>query len=135
MAFATIVPEAKRLQFLPKHFHLDYLRIEQMVYDLAREQLDGYNGGYWDYAESVSCQAPIMIPPPGPLPGGKWELTNPIGESVKVSPEAAGIILTTVAVNALWHTYPENELLERAWMRLQDYGHHPESAAIWRALD
>ena len=60
----SIVPESKRLDFLPE---FDLVRYEMQFYHLADTYLEDYTGGYWQFAkvqstiESEEPDAPLMI--------------------------------------------------------------------------
>lgn len=45
------VPDAERLEFLPRHFGRQMLTVERTVYAHLENLSPDYRGGYWDYLE------------------------------------------------------------------------------------
>lgn len=130
---ATIVPEQRRLEFLPALFGCSLLIIgENAVYSLMERlsPLD-YRGGFWDFYEHQGT--PLFL---APQSRSRFRITGEItGFQGEVSAEAAGIIATLFAFSHLSFRHPSNHLSE-AYGRLYVYSvEHPEAAQIIEAID
>ncbi|EOG8283746.1 antirestriction protein [Salmonella enterica subsp. enterica serovar Newport] len=131
------VEESDRLSFLPYMFGTDFMLAELQVYALAKQWMPEYNGGFWHF---------IRLPDGGGymMPDcGRVHMIN--GENWfdrTVSADAAGIILTSLAINRRCWTHHDcgNAALTHLYM-LRDtqlWNHivfHPECNAIYAALD
>lgn len=131
------VEESDRLSFLPFLFGDDFMLAEMQVYALAQKHLPDYTGGIWHF---------IRLPEGGGymMPDGDWfHLVN--GDNWfdrTVSADAAGIILTALAINRrCWrhhdcgHAALTRHFLLREtqlWDFIKD---HPERGSIYAALD
>ncbi|EPR21217.1 antirestriction protein [Agrobacterium sp. TS43] len=130
---ATIVPEERRLQFLPALFGRSLLMIaENAVYGFMERlsPLD-YSGGFWDFYEHEG--KPLFL---APRSKSRFRITGDItcfqGE---VSAEAAGIIATMFAHSHLSFQF-QSDLLSEGYGRLYAYSaDHPEAAEIYQAID
>lgn len=90
----TVIPDKDRLKFPGEHFKNDIFDVH--VFAMADQLLKGYNGGYWEYAET-NTGAAFMLP----KADHDWTVVNPFsGVEVTVSPELAGMIVTSYTV--LW---------------------------------
>ena len=131
------VEESDRLSFLPYMFGTDFMLAELQVYALAKKWMPEVDGGFWHF---------IRLPEGGGymMPDcGRVHLVN--GENWfdrTVSADAAGIILTSLAVNrrlASWHDCGNPALTHLYMLRdAQIWDHitfHPECNAIYAALD
>jgi hypothetical protein len=98
----TIIDERKRMSFLPNNFGPDMMQIEGRIYSYASKLLDGYTGGYWEFANAGNG-APVLIPPAGDsgkISGGyEWRYTEFTSAGGTLSREASGLALTCLAVN------------------------------------
>lgn len=136
----------RRMRFLPEHFGARMMQVETRVYAYADKALAGYRGGLWDFAETGNG-AGFMVPPAGghrTIPGGyEFRESDVTCNGGDVSREAAGLALTTLAVNhELWKVSerPELEALQRKlqaeWEKLMDAcAEHPESSTLFSILD
>lgn len=129
---ANIVPDERRLAFLPEHFGAKHmLRAEAMVYgSMQRLTRNAYQGGYWHYVELSN--------------GGFYMRLNSEKRfriSVEgnyfddeMSADAASIVACLFAINQLiWQGL---EHLEDPYYQLRDYAReHRESALICAAID
>ncbi len=114
------------------------MRAENNVYLYADRFLADYDGGVWDFA---------LLPSGGgfmkPAAEETWRFVNPANDSdVRLSSEAAGIVITSLVLNHrswMYDRHDEGELCALYCHRhrqLTDYAfEHPEAAAIFRALD
>ncbi|KVK54325.1 antirestriction protein [Agrobacterium deltaense] len=130
---ATIVPDERRLLFLPALFGSSLLMVaENAVYGFMERlsPLD-YGGGFWDFYE---CEGkPLFL---APRSKSRFRITGDItcfqGE---VSAEAAGIIATMFAHSHLSFQF-QSDLLSEGYGRLYAYSaDHPEAAEIYQAID
>ena len=128
---ASVVPDAQRLNFLPKQFGPGLmLRVESSVYDWMGAMCSTYTGGYWDYVELSNGGG--FLQPRGPayfdlaVEGNHFD--------GRVSPEVAGLIVTAMALNAM--VWKGLDSLGGKYDQLMAYiSAHPDSATIRRALD
>ena len=58
---ARIIPNNRRMAFLPRLFGAWYLTGEAGVYNLARSLCADYQGGSWEFVE-LSCGSGFMYP-------------------------------------------------------------------------
>lgn len=127
------VPEAQRLDFLPRHFGRRMMAFETQVYTELADLCEGYNGGLWAFFD-LSNGGCYMAPsdPSFALvqPSNTFEGT--------VSGDAAGIIATLYALSRLAFQYEAEagmRFTER-FHQLREYAlAHAEAAAILRAID
>ena len=131
------VEESDRLSFLPYMFGNDFMIAELQVYALAKKLIPEYEGCFWYF---------IRLPEGGGymMPDcGRVHLVNTENWFDRtVSADAAGIILTSLAVNrrlAAWHDCGNPALTHLYMLRdAQLWNHitfHPECNAIYAALD
>lgn len=128
---ATLVPEDRRLDFLPKQFGVKLMLIvESAVYDWMGTLCSSYSGGEWDYIE-LSNGGGFMQPKGHAYYDLAVEGNHFDG---RVSPEVAGIVATAFALNSmLWKGF---DILNGKYEQLLAYiAVHPDSATIRRALD
>ncbi|EAY4772597.1 antirestriction protein [Salmonella enterica] len=131
------VEESDRLSFLPYLFGDDFMIAEMHVYALASKMITGYEGGFWHFIR-LPDGGGYMMPD-----GDRFHLVNSENWfDHTVSADAAGIILTSLAINRRMWTHHEcgNTALTRLFqMRdAQLWSHiefHPECNAIYAALD
>lgn len=130
---ATIVPDERRLEFLPTLFGRSLLIVaENAVYSFL-EQLSplDYRGGFWDFYELDG--RPLFM---APSSKSRFRITGEItGFQGDVSAEAAGIIATLFTFSHLSFLYP-SERLPEGYAHLHNYcAEHPEAAEIFQAID
>lgn len=150
-----IIDGRKRMRFLPTHFGIgDMMPIESRVYTYAREVLDTYTGGMWEFAETPNGQG-FLIPPAGPVtvhlrddangdtdvPGGyRWRPSEiSCCDGGPITRHAAGLALTILAVNHHLPGARDQGQLEREWEGLMNFAHDPqrgpEMAMLFSILD
>ncbi|EBB8134294.1 antirestriction protein [Salmonella enterica] len=141
MQYAATAPlnveESDRLSFLPYLFGDDFMIAEMQVYALARKMITGYEGGFWHFIR-LPDGGGYMMPDCGPV-----HLTNSENWfDSTVSADAAGIILTSLAINRrLWAHHACGHAALTHLFRARDaqlWSHielHPECNAIYAALD
>lgn len=130
---ATIVPDERRLEFLPNLFGRSPLIVaENAVYGfLERLSPLDYGGGFWDFYEYDG--EPLFL---APKSKSRFRITGDItGFQGEVSAEAAGIIATMFAFSHLSFQF-QSERLSEGYGRLYVYSaDHPEAAEIFQAID
>ncbi|OWT55242.1 antirestriction protein [Candidimonas nitroreducens] len=127
----TLVPEAQRERFLPKHLGKNMLRFEAMVFDTASRYSD-YTGGYWEFYE-LSNGGMFMAPSGGPKDG--YHFKNGMNDAdAYLSPEALGIVACLYAFSHL--SFAGDGHAGDLFHLLLDYAYTlPEAAAIGKAID
>ncbi|CCV16362.1 antirestriction protein [Mesorhizobium sp. STM 4661] len=130
---AALVPEERRLEFLPSLFGLPLLIVaENTVYNFMEwlSPLD-YGGGFWNFYEYRG--EPLFL---APTSKPRYRIacrTN--GYEGEVSAEAAGIIATLFTCSHLSFRH-DSGLLVNGYHRLYDYCcDHPEASEIIQAID
>ncbi|EBE3720193.1 antirestriction protein [Salmonella enterica] len=131
------VEESDRLSFLPYLFGDDFMLAELQVCALARKMITGYEGGFWHFIR-LPDGGGYLMPDCGPV-----HLVNSENWFDRtVSADAAGIILTSLAINRRLWTHHEcgNAALTHLFQTrdAQLWSHiefHPECNAIYAALD
>ena len=130
---ATLVPEDRRMAFLPRLFGRRLLMIGEHTVFSFMERLSpaDYGGGFWGFYELAG--APLyMAPTSKPRFYLSWEDNGYEGE---VSAGAAGIIATLFAFSHLSFSHDSDELAD-GFARLYAYAtDHPEAREIFRAID
>lgn len=130
---AAIVPDERRLEFLPTLFGRSLLISgESAVYSLmGRLSPLDYHGGFWDFYEHKG--KPLFL---APKSRSRFRITGEItGFQGEVSAEAAGIITTLFAFSHLSFHHQSDHLSE-GYGRLYVYSaEHPEVSEIFQAID
>ncbi len=129
----TLVPEARRMAFLPALFSPALTLIgERAVYQFMPWLApDDYTGGLWHFHESGG--QPLFMSPDADKRFRIFCETN--GYTGEVSAEVAGIIATLFALSHLSFRHEADQLSE-AYMRLYEFaGDHPEAGEIFKAID
>ncbi|TCK37951.1 antirestriction protein [Paraburkholderia sp. BL8N3] len=132
---ATIVPERKRLSFMPQAFTPRLMmRAEAMVYQQAGTLSDDYNGGSWNFY-TLSNDGFYFAP----ATTQRFKVSvHGNGYEGEVSADAFGIIVTLFVYGAL--CWIGNEKLRDKFSdhyhQLRDFAlSHPEASAILQAID
>lgn len=129
---ATLVPEARRMDFLPGLFGRKQMLVgEQTVYNLMSWLSRDYTGGLWHFHEQDGH--PLFL---SPATDKRFRITcETNGYQGEVSAEAAGIIATLFALSHLSFRHEADQLSE-AYLRLYTFaGDHPEAQEIFMAID
>lgn len=130
---ATLVPEDRRMAFLPRLFGPRLLLIGEHTVFSFMERLSptDYGGGLWDFYD-LKGQPLYLAPTSRPRMHLSWDGNGYDGE---VSADAAGIIATLFAFSHLSFRYDDAELAE-GFARLYSYAaDHPEAREIFGAID
>ncbi|MET3523810.1 antirestriction protein [Mesorhizobium abyssinicae] len=130
---AIVVPDERRLEFLPTLFGRSLLTVaENAVYSFMKRlsPLD-YCGGFWDFYEHNG--KPLFM---APRSKSRFRITGGLtGYQGDVSAEAAGIIATLFSFSHLSFQYQSKHLSE-GYGRLYAYSaDHPEASEIFQAID
>ena len=126
------VPDAERLEFLPRHFGRQMLTVERAVYAHLGNLSPGYKGGYWDYYD-LSNGGCFMAPS---SPGGYRIKVDGNGFQGKLDAECAGIVATLFALSHLSMAYPHVQRLAERFHQLRDFAcEHPDANLILAAID
>ncbi len=118
--------------------------VEARLFHYADKALPGYAGGLWSYRKAGSTE--YAVPPEVPTRvDGKLTLgtIGDMGNAQDMTPEAAGLALSAMALNhSLWAEYEQRgqtrraEFLSEEWERVMEAaGEHPEAGAILWYLD
>ncbi|MGQ0566181.1 MAG: antirestriction protein [Gemmobacter sp.] len=130
---ATVVPEARRMAFLPALFGPSLMLIgERAVYQfMSWLAPDDYTGGLWQFYEREG--QPLFMAPASDKRFRIFCETN--GYRGEISAQAAGIISTLFALSHLSFRHDSDRLSE-GYMRLYEFaGEHPEAEEIFGAID
>jgi hypothetical protein len=127
---ATRCPDAKRLQFLPRHFHMWCLKVESAVFDHLQRLSPDYRGGYWVFYD-LSNGGCFIAPS-----HGEFHIEAPNGFSATVDAETAGIIATLYALSHLALAHPTKDIFATRFHELRAFAlEHPQARAIFGAID
>ena len=130
---ATLVPEARRVEFLPALFSPALMLIGERAISQFMSWLapDDYTGGLWHFHERGG--QPLFLSPDSDKRLRIACETN--GYMGEVSAEAAGIIATLFALSHLSFRHEADQRSE-AYLRLYEFtGDHPEAGEIFKAID
>jgi Antirestriction protein len=111
---ATLVPEAARLAFLPRHFGRQMLVFEQTLYTQMSQLCADYSGSYWDFYD-LSNGGCYLAPSAGSY---RIAVAGNYFEGI-LTADAAGITATLFTMNALSFRFPQCERLSAAGFRLR----------------
>lgn len=129
---ATVVPDSRRLSFLPKTFGRLMMKVEQEVFSQMAELCADYRGGYWHFFELSNGGGFLVLASGDPV---KISVEGN-GYAGSVSAEAAGIIVTLFALSHLASRYSDADMLSERFHQLRDFAlDHPEREAILAAID
>ncbi|WP_175684586.1 antirestriction protein [Burkholderia anthina] len=128
---ATIVPDERRMEILPRYFGKHMIRAEVAVYTAMSSLCATYHGGFWDYVE-LSNGAFYMAP----------RLSDPLpitcdgnGYDGEMSSDAAGIVATLFALNAMAWSAEEARFTDMYHELLAFVPSHAEAREIFAAID
>jgi hypothetical protein len=120
------VPESKRANLLYLAFGKACVRFERLVYLFADQLCSEYTGGFWEFY-LLSNGAFYMTPP------DDMEVSAANGFTGRMSADAVGIVVSLYAASALAE---QSDRGIDAFHRLREFAlDHPESSAIFRAID
>lgn len=130
--FATLVPEADRMDFLPTFFGTRLmLRGEAMVYGWMRELCAEYDGGMWSFFTLSNGGGYLAPSTSQPM---KLEVDGN-GFEGTMSADAAGIVATFFTLSHL-SMQTEQEALSDLFLALREFAaEHAEAGLIFGAID
>jgi hypothetical protein len=129
---ATIVPEAERLDFLPRHFGPLMLNVERQIYSWLSTLSSDYSGGYFNFYDLSNGGA--YIAPATPERFRIAVRTNDF--SGTLTADATGITVTLFALSHLAFHFPRIETLSTRFHQLRDFAaEHAERRLIFQAID
>ena len=127
---ATLVSEAERLAFLPRHFGRQMMTFETAVYAQMQALSADYAGGFWEFYDLTNGGC-FMAPRGVPL---RVAAPNDFDETMEA--ETAGIVATLYALSLLSFKYQWVETFATRFLQLRDFAlDHPQARAILRAID
>ncbi|HEY3620042.1 MAG TPA: antirestriction protein [Candidatus Sulfotelmatobacter sp.] len=137
---AAPVAENRRLNFLPKMFGTNYfLNGEASLFDFAHALMPDYAGGHWEFFHRTGDGVHFAVPN---VPDASRLCVSGNYFDREVSAQAAGIILSLFALNAMAHRASSRgdetgtDFLADRYYALRDYAKdHPDRAAIFAAID
>ena len=134
---ASRVTERDRLSFLPKHFGKLMMKFEGTVYLWIRRLSTDYTGGSWNFYE-LSNGGFYMAP----SCDKQFQFDSPNYAQEEVSADAAGVIVTMFALNAIINGIAceeESDLSEnfiKGYYLLRDFAaEHAENRKIFAIID
>ena len=127
------VADDQRLCFFPKYAGRHFLQMETMVFKTMDRLCPDYEGGLWDMWE-LSNGGCYLSPA---LPRARVRLVcEDNGFDGQLSVDAAGIVVSLVAINHLAWSVPEPEQFNKLFYALRTWAlEHAECQAILRAID
>ena len=113
---ATLVPDEKRLDFLPRHLGTLCVRIEALIFNILDQASPDYAGGFWEFYD-LSNGGFYIAPQSDSRFRMKWDDNYFEGE---MSAGAAGIavtlfVLSTMSLNLNSQRLAEKFHCESAW--------------------
>ena len=132
---ATRVPDAQRLDFLPRHFGRHMMHIENYFYTRCATLLEGYSGGYWQFYD-LSNGGCFMA-----MEGDPMTFFNAdSGVRATLSADGAGIIVMLYVLSELSFRHASDEtfglLLGDRFHQLRAYAAtHSDHEMIFNAID
>jgi hypothetical protein len=132
VVLATLVPDAQRLDFLPRHFGRQMMTVEHHLYSRLSELSQDYTGGYWNFYDLSNGGCYLAPTAPEQLrivvEGNDFEGA--------LSADAAGITVTLFTLSELAFRLPRVEVLSTRFHQLRDFAaDHAEAGLIFRAID
>lgn len=128
---ARLVADSLRMQFLPKLFGARLmLHGEGLVYGFMRAMTDEYTGGMWDYYV-LPNNARYMAP----QATEQFHLVSPNGYERTVSADAAGVIMTLMALSHASFDDRTDTCADNFHLLREMLSKHPEAAEIFAITD
>jgi len=128
----VIVPEEKRLAFLPKHLGNHFFHFEMAVYDWMERLTSDYRGGYWHFYDLTNGGLYMA-----PKTDTQFRMVNALNYfDDTMSADAAGVAVCCFALCILSHKYPSFKSFAEKFYLVRDYALvHPEASKIIRLID
>ncbi len=132
LIIGTIVPEAQRLAFLPRHFERQMMAFEQCLFAQMSHLSADYIGGYWDFYDLSN--GGCYLAPSAPATYHIRVAGNSFDG--KLSADAAGITATLYTLNVLSFRFVRIERFAERFYQLRDFAcEHAERGLILAAID
>jgi hypothetical protein len=129
----SLVRDDQRLGFFPKYAGKYFLQLEAMIFQTMDRLCPDYHGGMWDMWELSN--GGCYLAPALPDQQVKMVCDGNCYEGT-MSTDAAGIVVSLVAINRLAWSVPEPGQFNKLFHALRDWAmEHEECAAILRAID
>ena len=124
-----LVPTNQRLQQANALFGSSFpIQLEPLIYNLASNMAENYNGGYWEFY-TLDNDGFYMAP----VSGGQYKVSCVNGYEGKLSADAFGVTVCLYAYSLLSF---ENQVYAQHYQRLREYMlDHEEGESILRAID
>ena len=129
---SVLVKDPHRMQFLPNLFGRYFMSGEATVYSFMEQICKSYSAGMWNFYALDNGGGYLALDE-----DDEMQIIMPFGNyfDESLSADAAGIVATLCALNALACKHADGQLGEQYWL-LRDYiSYHPERNAIHRAID
>lgn len=128
-----LVREDQRLGFFPKYAGKYFLQLEAMIFQTMDRLCPDYNGGMWDMWELSN--GGCYLSPDLPDIQVRMVCEGNCFEGT-LSTDAAGIVVSLVAINHLAWSVPEPEHFNTLFYALREWAlEHAECQDILRAID
>ena len=128
---SSVVPDALRLNVLPRYLGRHYMTGEAMVYDWAARLCRTYHGGFWNFF-TLSNHGFYMAPAEMGRVHVRWHLN---GYSDMMGADAFGITVTLFALCHLCELTGD-DVIAGHYQQLRTFAaQHVEAANILRAID
>jgi hypothetical protein len=129
---ATIVADAERLNFLPRHFGPMMLTVERQIYSWLSTLSADYSGGYWNFYDLSNGGAYLA-----PATSDRFRIAVRSNDfSGTLTADATGITVTLFALSHLAFQFPRIETLSTRFHQLRDFAaEHAERRLIFQAID
>ena len=129
---ATLVSDAQRLDFLPRHFGRQMMMVEQHLFSRLSELSQDYTGGYWNFYD-LSNGGCYLAPT---APEQFRIVVDGNDFAGDVSADATGITAMLFTLSELAFRFPRVEVLSERFHQLRDFAaEHAEGRLIFRAID
>lgn len=137
MITARLLNSRERVAALPKHFGRHYPLFERFVYRFMEGFCEGYQGGYWEMYKLSNNGFYMALNEPGEL----HLVVEGNGFSGSMSADAAGLVVTSFAINYLMHNLTDVdckqvEALTALYFQTREFAlDHAEAKIICQAID
>jgi hypothetical protein len=129
---ATLVPEAKRIQFLPRHFGTKMIVFEDALYTQLQELCADYTGGFWNFY-NLSNGGCYLAPAQA---RGYRLIVSGNGFEGNLDAEATGIVVTLFTLSHLSMRFPRIGRYAERFYQLRDFAcEYPDANLILAAID
>jgi hypothetical protein len=129
---ATLVPDSERLDFVPRHFGWQSMRVGQHLFSRLSTLSCDYRGGFWQFWD-LSNGGCYLAPT---KPAHFRLIVDGNGFDGTLSADATGVVASLFTLGELSFSFPEVELYATRFHQLRDFAaDHLERRSIFRAID